>query len=181
VSTRSKANRDASGIVGYRAWLYAEDEHGTRIPATPSNFEGMQVKETRTYVSAPSTTRETIEERTEREGLSNRIRASLTEREVAVLKAQGKLCERLERRMEIYAGELEAYQRNGYTLIPGTAHMVEREGLPDVECVEVFGYEVEQVEKLDYQQTAELLGLTFDQVKYAVKSANKKLRKLGVQ
>ena len=168
-------NDDPSGIMGYRAWLYSEDENGKRIPATPRDFDGMHVHETRSY-APPRDDRESQEERAEREGRFATALAVLTPVEREVLRLQGRILERVEQRIWIVAGQLVEYQRNGYTLIPGSARIVERDGLPDIEVVEVFGYEVIAPRRLDYERIGERLSLSVSQVHRAVKGANRKMR-----
>lgn len=164
-----------------RAWLYSGDEHSDKpfsgVDPLAIGYTIMPVHETRSY-SPPRDDRESQEERVEREGRFATALAKLTDTERDVLKLQGRILERVEQRIWIIAGQLVEYQRNGYTLIPGSAYTVEREGLPAVEVVEVYGYEVIAPERLDYETIGERLSLSVSQVHRAVKGANRKMRGL---
>lgn len=102
---------------------------------------------------------------------------TLTEEEKQVLELERGLIERVYERFEILAGDLVAYQRKGYSLIPGTQRMAERAGgLAPIETVEVNGYEYRQTEGLNYEQVAARMGKTWRQVKRITLEARKKLR-----
>jgi hypothetical protein len=160
------------------------------------------IKETRSWAPRPveSSTRETMEERVAREGKIERIYASLTADERLVLEYQGKLQERVEVRTVIAAGDLVDYQRDGYTLIPGSDRMVERPGLPPLECVDVYGHECVSTERVaisgdgewmdgngnqrtvkrkTYAEIAAMLGKSISLVNKLVASAHAKLRTLA--
>lgn len=158
------------GHPAYRAWLYSGDEYGREF----KGGEGaMVVRETRSYAPAPTVIGD--DDAAIRISFDSRV-ANLTDDEREVLRLQGKLTQRIERRQVIAAGELVDYQRDGYTLVPGSAHTVERTSLPSLECVEVVGYEIVQVEQLSYVAIGERMDIDPERVHSLVKSAMRKMR-----
>lgn len=170
-------HNDPSGRVLFRTWLYSSDRDNKDLRHSAGDLGPMviRVKETKSYTPRVDTASEATEERADRERKYQDALASLTPLERDVLRHQGKLKQRQEVRITIAAGDLVEYQRNGYTLIPGSGHDVERAGLPTLSCVEVYGYEDIQVEPIDYDEIANLLDISVYQVHRAVKSANKKM------
>ena len=160
-----------------RAAILSVDSKGKRIPPIPAGFEGIKCKETRAHALSNPTAEETREEEMERAGRLARAQTDLSDLERGVLRLQGKLQQRVEERIRIPAGDLVHYLRDDYTLVPGSEEVVKRLGLPPVSTVEVVGYEVIQVEQLDYEDMAERLCVTVRQVRRAVVSAHKKLRR----
>ncbi len=168
--------KSPTGAMLERASILSCDSAGKPIPAMAREFEGVRCNETRPHALSSPGAEGSREEQLERDGRrANRV-AELTDLERDVLRLQGKLQHRVEQRIRIAAGDLLRYLQDDYTLIPGSEETEERRGLPSVCTLMVVGYEVIQVEQLDYDQVAERLGVTVRQVKRAVVSAHKKLR-----
>jgi hypothetical protein len=168
--------KSPTGALLERASILAVDSKGKRIPPLASGFEGIRCKETRPHALSNPESEGSREEQLEREGRRARRVEELTELERDVLRLQGKLQHRVEQRLRIAAGDLNHYLRDDYTLIPGSEQLEERAGLPPVSTVLVVGYELIQVEALNYDSVAERLGVTVRQVKRAVISAHRKMR-----
>jgi DNA-binding CsgD family transcriptional regulator len=170
-------HNDPSGRVLFRTWLYSSDRDNKDLRHSSDDLGPMvvRVKETRSYTPRVDLASEARAEKADRERRYQEALASLTPLERDVLRHQGKLKHRQEVRIVIAAGDLVEYQRNGYTLIPGSSRDVERSGLSPVTCVEVYGYEDIQVEPIDYHEIARLLEISVYQVHRAVKGANKKM------
>lgn len=155
-----------------RTWLFSGDEHGNEFRYDSLGPGVVKCKETRSYAPAP----------TQDDGRDDQVTAvesrlaTLTDDEYEVLRLQGKLSERVEQRLIIAAGDLVDYQRDGYSLVPGSAHEVERVGMAPVECVVVVGYEVVQVEQSSHGDIGERMGITPERVHSLVKSAMRKMR-----
>ena len=159
-----------------RAANLSIDSSGKRIPPIPPGFDGIRCKETPPHALSSPDAEQSWEARAERDGRAANELARLTDLEREVLKLQGKLKHRIEERRTIAAGELSSWLRDGYTLIPGSETTVEREGQPSISCVDVVGSDVIEAGKLNYEDIAERLGITYRQVNSLVSSANRKLR-----
>lgn len=179
------------GHPSYRAWLYSGDEFG-RVFNGGSGQGAMAVKETRSY--APSATEDFNDRETFKIVYNARL-AKLTDDEREVLRLQRKT-EQQRTEVVIAAGDLVAYQRMGYALQPGSSHIVERRGLPPLECVKVtatieieiehaspdeYGMRLEGDEatperRYSYSDIAEKMGITTERVHSLVKSAMRKMR-----
>ena len=171
--------KSPTGAQLERASIIAVDSSGKKVPALPSGYEGIRCRETRPHALSTPAAAESREEQMERDGRAAKHLGTLTPLEHEVLRLQGKLTSREEIRRRIPAGALAEYQRNDFTLIPGTAELEQRAGLPPIETVEVVGYDVIQVDRLDYAAIAERLNLDERAVKSAVASARRKLRRAG--
>jgi hypothetical protein len=168
--------KSASGIAWERALNLSHDSEGNRIPHRP-HFEGVRCKETRSYAPPPaSDARESQDERMAREGRYQNAIAGLSLLEERVLRYQGKLAERIEHRQTVTAGQIEDWQREGYTLDPLSKRIEERAGLGPVECWDVVGYDLVETSKLSVPQIAEEMGISVGYVEKLVTSANKRMR-----
>ena len=135
-----------------------------------------------------------------REGKIARVLSQLTYEERLVLELQGKLEQRVDVRTTIAAGDLVDYQRDGYTLVPGSARTMEREGLPPLEVVDVYGHEyvateriagsgdgqwrdgngnMHTVRRMSYAEIAARIGKSVSWVNKLVARVNAKLRALS--
>ncbi len=158
-----------------RTWLFSGDAQGRDYRHNPAELspEVLRVHETRSW--APRTISDEEDCGPIQLAFEAKL-ASLSDDEREVLQRQGKLTERVEQRLAIAAGDLVLYQRDGYTLVPGSARTVERRGMAALEVVEVVGYECVQVEALSYAQIAEQMGIAVERVHSLVKAAMRKMR-----
>ena len=168
--------RSPSGRALYRTWVYSGSADGEDYRYGELGDGVIRVRETHNYAPGPTDDRESADERVAREGRYASAVAALNDVERSVLEHQGKLMRRVEFRLTIPAGELVEYQRDGYTLIPGSVTSTEAGEVPALDLVEVVGTEWVQVAQLDHDGVAERLGITVRQVRSAVTSANRKLR-----
>jgi hypothetical protein len=137
----------------------------------------LPAKETRSWAPRPveMSTRETMEERTVREGKIARFHAELKGDERTVLELQGKLSRHELVRREITAGEASHFLTHGYTLVG--RFTAERNGLT-LECCVVEGYEEIQAAPLNYAEIAERIGKSVAMVNKIVSKVNAKLAAL---
>ncbi len=168
--------KSPTGALLERAAILAVDHTGKRIPPLPSGFEGIRCKESPPHALSNPGAEGSREEQLEREGRRANRLAELTPLESDVLRLQGKLMHKVELRVRVPSGDQHEYERDGYSLIPGSDQIEQRPGLPDIETVVMVGHEVEQQEQLDCDQVAERLGVTARQVKRAVITAHRKMR-----
>jgi hypothetical protein len=167
--------RDAAGRVGHRAWLYSGDSDGNLVETVDPlaiGYTVMPINPTPAHaLSQPDDGGR--EEEQAREGRRYRIISTLTDLERNVLRLQGRLLDKTTDRRRVLVGDVPEWTRGGYTYLPGTEE-IDANG---AHTVEVFGHVVEQHEPLNHAQIAEELGVTERQVRRAVETANRKIRR----
>lgn len=192
--SRRKTIEEEGAPVSERAWRYSGNRDGTKFAAPEGykwgskfsakadrdvldphdvGYSVMPIKETKPHALSQPASYEPIPDTA---WIRSVERQELTADEVAVLNLQAKFESFEEIRVTIASGSVVEYQRRGFTLIPGSAQLEQRAGLPDIETVQVYTRAFEQTESHSHQEIAEQLGLSVFQVRRLIQSANRKTR-----
>jgi len=176
--TKHDDHNSSSGRCLFSTWLYSGDRDGKDLRYAKLGDHVVRAKETRCHAPAPVSFKEGEEALLEKRAQRKKVIDKLTELERAVFEMQGKLKTLEWVRTTIVAGDLVAAQREGFSLVPGTAREEERANVGVVQVVDVIGQEYVETEVLNREEIAAELGVSLHQVKRAIVSANKKLRGL---